>query len=114
LRFLIDENLGAGLAAHLRSLGHDAVSVSETARGSSDEQVLALAVKEHRILVTEDKDFGTLVYARGWPHAGILLVRLRHSLPAQVRAAVEQALSTAGDRLGSRFAVLREGGLRLR
>jgi len=114
LRFLVDENLGARLASHLQALGHDAVSVSERARGASDEQVLALAVKEQRILVTEDKDFGALVFRRGMAHSGLLLVRLRRSLPAQVRAAVEQAIMAAGDRLQGRFAVVREGALRLR
>jgi predicted nuclease of predicted toxin-antitoxin system len=114
LRFLVDENLGASLASHLKALGHDAVPVSERARGASDEQVLALAVKEQRILVTEDKDFGALVFRRGMPHAGLLLVRLRRSMPAQVRVAIEAAITAGGDRLQGRFAVVREGTLRLR
>ncbi|HXG60369.1 MAG TPA: DUF5615 family PIN-like protein [Planctomycetota bacterium] len=114
MRFLVDENLGVGLALHLRSLGHDAASVAEVARGASDEDVLALALKEERILVTEDKDFGRLVFARSLRHAGVMLLKLRHSLPTQVRKAVGEAVGTVGERLRGRFAVVGEGVVRLR
>lgn len=54
MRFLLDENIHAGLTAFLASLGHDATRVPS---GIRNGEVLALAVREDRILVTHDKDF---------------------------------------------------------
>ena len=47
----------------------------------SDEALLALAREESRVLITEDKDFGELVFLRGLPHPGI--VRLVEMTPMQ-------------------------------
>jgi len=41
------------------------VAIAEIARGATDDQVLERALKEKRVLITEDRDFGELVYARG-------------------------------------------------
>jgi predicted nuclease of predicted toxin-antitoxin system len=55
-RFLIDENLSPQLAGHLRDyLGFDAVHVNEAdLRGASDAAVLAHAITEHRVVVTNN------------------------------------------------------------
>ena len=43
--------------------------------------MLALAVEENRVLITEDKDFGELVFLRGLPHPSI--VRLVEMTPVE-------------------------------
>jgi predicted nuclease of predicted toxin-antitoxin system len=45
----------------LRAAGHDTAAVVESARGAPDEDVIDLAVRQERILITEDTDFGQLV-----------------------------------------------------
>ena len=45
-------------------------------RGAADDDVLALAFNERRILLTEDKDFGELVYRLKKPAHGIILIRI--------------------------------------
>lgn len=59
----------------LREAGNDVVAIAEIAKGATDEQVLERALSEKRVLITEDRDFGELVYARGRPSAGVILVR---------------------------------------
>jgi predicted nuclease of predicted toxin-antitoxin system len=77
LRFLVDESADARLATYLRSLGFDAATVAEHFRpGLSDDDVLAVARAEGRILVTDDKDFGELVVRHRHSHAGVILLRL--------------------------------------
>lgn len=68
-RLLADENIQAPLVAALRKAGHDVVYVAEGASGITDETVVAMAVEGHRYLLTEDKDFGALVFRlkRGLP-----------------------------------------------
>ena len=55
------------------------VAISEVAAGAPDDQVLERALNEKRVLVTEDRDFGELVYARGRPSTGVILVRFPSS-----------------------------------
>ncbi len=56
----------------LTALGHDVLSASEAAPQASDEELLALALTEQRIFITEDKDFGELVFVRRLPHPCII------------------------------------------
>ena len=55
------------MVAFLRTIGQDVIYVAETAVGLSDADVLALALSEKRILLTEDKDFGDLMIRRRQP-----------------------------------------------
>lgn len=62
--FLSNENIPASSVKLLRDKGFDIVSVSEISPGINDEQVLAWAKKEQRIILTFDKDYGHLLYKR--------------------------------------------------
>ena len=73
MKFLIDVCAGSkDLRETLAELGHDAIFASDIDPKASDETLLALAQEQGRILVTEDKDFGNLVFVQGLPHAGII------------------------------------------
>jgi predicted nuclease of predicted toxin-antitoxin system len=113
MRFLIDECAGPALARWLRDAGHDVVSVFETERGASDARVLALAVREKRILVTADKDFGDRVYRAGERHRGVVLLRLADERAANKIAAVARLLAQHGARISGRFVVVTEATTRL-
>jgi len=43
----------------LRSAGHDVAAVSEFQQRSVDRKLMEMAYSEGRILLTEDKDFGS-------------------------------------------------------
>jgi predicted nuclease of predicted toxin-antitoxin system len=58
MRFLVDECAGPAIADWLRGREHDIYSVYNQSPGISDDDILKKAVKEHRILITCDKDFG--------------------------------------------------------
>jgi predicted nuclease of predicted toxin-antitoxin system len=63
MNFLADESCAGPVIQALREAGHDVAAVAEVAKGSTDEQVLERALNGKRILITEDRDFGELVYA---------------------------------------------------
>lgn len=67
MRLLADESCDFSVVRVLRAAGHDVVAVSEVALGATDDEVTDLARREKRILLTEDKDFGQLVFAAGNP-----------------------------------------------
>jgi predicted nuclease of predicted toxin-antitoxin system len=57
-RFLVDENMHNEVARFLRARGWNVKSVGDLElRGHSDEDVLAFAHREDRILLTHDRDF---------------------------------------------------------
>ena len=79
MKFLLDACAASRtLRASLAELGHDVLSARDEHAGATDEALLALAYEERRVLVTEDKDFGELVFMHRLPHPCIVrLVELR-------------------------------------
>ena len=75
MRILADECCDAGLVEALTADGHDLVSVAAVSPGAKDPEVLSLAVGSGRLLLTEDRDFGELIYAGLSKHEGVLFVR---------------------------------------
>jgi predicted nuclease of predicted toxin-antitoxin system len=114
VRFLVDESSGATVAIVLRAAGHDVLFASEDLAGASDSDLLARAEAERRILVTNDKDFGMLVFRLGRAHAGILLFRLDDESAGNRGAVAAKALESLGDRLADHFTVVSERGARSR
>jgi predicted nuclease of predicted toxin-antitoxin system len=74
--------------------GHDVLAVSDFQHRSVDKDVMDLALSEDRILVTEDKDFGWLVFAARMDSPGVILIRFpasaRRSLPDAVLKLVSE------------------------
>ena len=64
MRFLADESCDFSVVRALRSADHDVIAIAELSPREADASVMDRAVKDSRILITEDKDFGQLVYAR--------------------------------------------------
>jgi predicted nuclease of predicted toxin-antitoxin system len=73
---IVNENFPAPALRVLRSQGVDVLSVQETAPGSTDEAVLAMARETGRWLVTFDRDYGELVFSKKCaPPQAILYLR---------------------------------------
>jgi predicted nuclease of predicted toxin-antitoxin system len=114
MRFLADESCDTAVARALREAGHDVASVRETMRGAADRLVLDAALHEERLLITEDKDFGELVFARGVSALGVLL--LRYATPARSRVArrVIDFVAVRGAELHGSFVVIEPSRTRVR
>ena len=82
MRFLINECTGPAVASWLRDHNHDVFSVFDEARGMDDDAIIAKALHENRILITNDKDFGDKVYRDGRLHKGVILLRLEDERPS--------------------------------
>lgn len=77
LRFHLDENVDQALAQALSRRGIDVtVPVSMGLSGASDEEQIAFALRERRVIVTHDADFLRLA-SQGIRHAGIAFCHLR-------------------------------------
>ncbi len=62
MNILADENISHLLVERLRQEGHQVRFISEIARGSDDHTVLKIANQQKSLLVTDDKDFGEMVF----------------------------------------------------
>ncbi len=114
MRFLLDENAEYRIARWLRADGHDVTAVAiDYGGGLNDANVLRIAVDERRIIVTNDTDFGELVFARRLPHAGVILFRLGPVDASEKWTRLEEALKTVGADFVD-FLVIDIKGLRLR
>src|SRR5690349_2831279 len=91
MRFLADENVSTVSVDLLRRANFDVESVAVLAPGSSDVQVLALARSTDRVLVTQDRDFGELIYYRGvTPPDAVIYIRRG---PADLAAVAQAVIS---------------------
>jgi predicted nuclease of predicted toxin-antitoxin system len=88
IRFLADEGCDFAVIRALREAGFDVVAVCEIMSRSSDTEIIKLAHAENLVLLTEDKDFGWLVFVSHADSAGVVLIRFpgnaRSTLPGTV------------------------------
>lgn len=114
MRLLADENCDPITVAALRNAGHNVTTIRELAPGTSDEAVIELALNETRIVLTEDKGFGDLVYNRSHRSAGVILIRgFRASSPETKSIAVVDAVREHGNAISGKFVVVEPKGVRL-
>lgn len=99
MKFLLDVCAASlRLRKSLPAQGHDALSAMETNPRVTDEELLALAMEESRALVTEDKDFGELVFVRRLPHPCIL--RFGGMTLAEKVTAMQELIDRHGEEIG--------------
>jgi predicted nuclease of predicted toxin-antitoxin system len=114
VRWLIDECVDANLAALLRGLGHDVVYVSDLTPRAADTEVMNRAHHENRLLLTEDKEFGDLVFRRARPVPGIVLLRIDSSRRMRKGPRLLAAIDRFGDTLFGRYTVIEDARFRSR
>jgi predicted nuclease of predicted toxin-antitoxin system len=113
MNFLADESCAGPVIRGLQEAGHDVVAIAEIAKGATDEEVLERALNEKRVLITEDRDFGELVYARGRPSTGVIPVRFHSRARRAKPATVVGAVNKLGARLQDAFTVVEPGRVRV-
>jgi predicted nuclease of predicted toxin-antitoxin system len=76
LRFLADENIATDMVAWLRLQQCDVVSAADDHAQVADSVLLKSAEADRRLLITEDKDFGELVFRDRLNSHGVVLLRM--------------------------------------
>jgi predicted nuclease of predicted toxin-antitoxin system len=113
VRLLADENLPLTVVQALRGAGHHVTWIRESNPGADDQTVLATALSEDALLLTQDKDFGELALRAGPADVcGILLIRMNLP-PAQLAEKVVDTLASRTD-WAEHFSVLETARLRMR
>lgn len=114
MRFLADENMPGDAVHELRAAGFDTSWVRQGAPGMADRDVLAWAMRDGRILLTFDKDFGELAFASGLPAmCGVILFRLPMPRSKTAGTLLARLVTTRTDWAGH-FSVIEPGRVRMR
>ncbi|MEQ1570236.1 MAG: DUF5615 family PIN-like protein [Myxococcota bacterium] len=114
MNILVDENVHRLIAERLGADGHDVRQISDLAPGITDDEVLVLAVARQALLVTNDLDFGELVYRGAAMHTGVLLIRLGAMPYADQVELVSRVVGLHGEALRGAFSVLDPRRMRTR
>ena len=113
LRFLADESCDFGVVKALRAEGYDVLALTEITTRSVDREVIAQAYQEKRILLTEDKDFGQLVFASQADMAGVILIRDPGNARKSLQETIVKLVHEKGDEIKHAFVVMQPGHIRV-
>lgn len=113
MRFLVDECTGPKVARWLENKGHEVFSAYHHARGADDNDLLGKAVDENWILVTNDGDFGEMIFRERREHRGVIFLRLADERSENKIAVLQQVLKNYSDRLKGNFLTVTETKIRI-
>jgi predicted nuclease of predicted toxin-antitoxin system len=113
LRFLADESCDFAVVRSLRAEGYDVLAVSEVTQRSDDRELIEQAHRQDRVLLTEDKDFGWLVYVSHADSTGVILIRFPGDARKTLVQAVTELVRQQGERLYNAFVVVQPGHTRI-
>ena len=115
MKLLLDQDVYAATARFLLDLGHEVVPVASIGLSrAQDQEILRYAQEQNRILVTRDRDFGNLVFARELG-AGVIYLRILPSTLNVVHAELERVLNLhPEEELAQAIVVVEPGGHRIR
>lgn len=116
MRFLVDEALQDLVADRLVDAGHDATHVRALKmQGATDNEVLAHAAAERRVLITTDTDFGTILALSGAAMPSVLLLRgVGDTVGERVDAIIQALAVVEHDLTSGAISVVERDRVRLR
>ncbi len=114
VELVADESVDARLIRHLRDAGLSVLAVREDHKGLPDREVLALARERHRVLVTEDNDFGEWVFAHREPTSGVVFLRYPQGERDAMSRSVVELIQRQGNGLYGKFTTVTPRKTRMR
>jgi predicted nuclease of predicted toxin-antitoxin system len=115
MKFLADQEVYALTVRFLSGLGHDVLTANAAGlAAASDRDLLEAAHRDDRLLVTRDRDYGSLVFIEG-RSGGVLYLRITPQTLGAVHAELATVLRQYPlDMLAQSFVVVEPGRHRLR
>jgi predicted nuclease of predicted toxin-antitoxin system len=114
VKFLLDVCVSSrSLTAFLEARSHEVLSAISIDPRATDEYLLEFALRDERILITEDKDFGELLFVRHRPHGPLIRI-VELTVDEQVEAIGELLDQYSEQLTGSLLVTISRGRFRFR
>ncbi len=114
LKLLFDVGVSKKAETHFKNLGFDVLAVRDIDPSLKDIDILQLAVKEGRLIITMDKDFGELVFNSKKSHSGVLLLRMEDANWQQKINVLTEIFDKYLNDIEGKFSVYQDKKLRIR
>lgn len=115
MNFLIDESVELKVADFLKDLDHNVAVISKDYPNAlADQEVLNIAKSKQRILITNDRDFGELIFKKKLPHAGVIYFKLGLAATAEEKIKWLKIILTSYKDSLTQFIVVRKNGIKVR
>lgn len=111
---VLDENVDFYWVELLRKSGFETLYIAEVHAGISDLQVVNIAKRNKGLLITEDKDFGELVFSHGIQQLSIVLLRYDQPQYDQIKGSLLNVINTYYQKPGSWFITITKRKVRIR
>lgn len=112
IKFIADVNVEKPIIDYLLGEGYDVKWVPDYNCEILDEDLLKRATVERRILITNDKDFGELVFLQKRLSTGIILIRVKGQVVENKVKLIKRLLQNYSDKLFNHFVIITEKKLR--
>ena len=106
MKFLAEVNVEKSIVEEITTLGYDIKCVTSINPLMTDEDVLSTANSEDRILITNDKDFGEIVFRQQLIASGIILIRVVDQNTQDKVKLVKKLLIFYKDKIKNHFVVV--------
>lgn len=113
MKFIVDECTGDSVAKWLRLKGFEVFSVFAQKRGVDDEWIIEKAVSEDYVIVSNDKDFGELIFRHNKRHRGVIFLRLKDESVDNKIDVIEKVLELFENDVSKNFIVATEEFVRI-
>lgn len=111
---IIDENVDQVLLDRMDFNGYKVYSVRNQSPGMADKDILELAEEKNCAIVTEDKDFGDLVFAQGLKKCSVILLRYDKTLYRSMAKYLQEGLEVLQKAQHHIFMTIDRNGIRIR
>lgn len=111
---LADENIDRRIINALKVNQYEVHSIMDKNRGLSDQEIIELAREIRYIILTEDKDFGDLVFAQNITDISVILLRYDFKDTEIIIEILINLLNDKGQTLHNKFTVVTIDKIRIR
>jgi predicted nuclease of predicted toxin-antitoxin system len=106
LKFLVDVNIEKPIINFLIKKGFDIKCVVDIDKKMTDYSVCEIANTEQRVLITNDKDFGEIVFFQKRISSGIILLRIKGGDASEKILLLEKLLDNHYGKIINHFVVI--------
>jgi predicted nuclease of predicted toxin-antitoxin system len=115
MRLLANENFPLTSVKILEKAGYDIIYAGLDFKGILDIEVIDIAIKDERTIITFDRDYGELIFKKGYrPKSGVIFLRWDNFQPDEPGKYLVELFETKEITYDSRLTVITEKNIRQR